>query len=496
MALGQGAVVVAAAISQTKALRGKADAGHQKQFGQHHVGIAVDRRAIPIGQQAGAWRPAQKTQGCTALDNLGQRDDHPMRVPGIERGAQVRLVLHPELADRAPLMERCRELEREGARIKIAPRNMHEKFVIIDEETLINSSANFSLGARTKYSENIIFVRKPESRLLQALREEFALLWDSSRDLISNGEPLEALLGGAAQHPIGNPKDSIQFHSSSFNLEARPNKPESAAALAGKALALRLKKDQNSQEPWAIRDLLIASIDQAKVRVDCAFNHFNIREIADALLRAAARGVEIRLNVDQQEYKDAWHRDDIEMTPYFVEHWQKANPGKTPPVRVKTYSLEPTPAFWLLNHHKFLLIDHAPGKPLLPSTVLLSGSYNLSKTAEHSQFDNMIEFRGAENGALMQAFQHELDRLWSWGRAPSDTADSDKLTRWSAPAQDGTLALHFGEAQSLSWPELQAFRARVRVAAPGLLEQLNRTTAECSRYHTGRKQFTGCPERR
>jgi len=414
----------------------------------------------------------------------------------LKNGAQVRLVLHPELADRAPLMERCRELELQGARIKIAPRNMHEKFVIVDEETLINSSANFSLGARTKYSENIIFVRTPEARLLRALQEEFALLWDSARDLISHGEPLEPALGGSSRSSVGAPEDAIRFHSSSFNLEARPNRPESAAALAGKGLALRLKKDPNSREPWAIRDLLIGAIDQARVRVDCAFNHFNIKEIADALLRAAARGVEIRLNVDQQEYKDQWQSDDIEKTPYLVEQWQKANSGKTPPVRVKTYALEPTPAFWLLNHHKFLLIDHVPGKPLLPSTVLLSGSYNLSQTAEHNQFDNMIEFRGELNRELMDAFQKELDHLWSWGRLPAGGSDPEKLKRWSTPAPDGTIALHFGEAQALSWPELKAFRAAIRTAAPGLLEQLTRTTAECSRYHLGRKQFTGCPERR
>ena len=71
--------------------------------------------------------------------------------------------------------------------------------------------------------------------------------------------------------------------------------------------------------------------------------------------------------------------------------------------------------------------------------------------------------------------------------------DSNWLSRWTTPASDGTLGLHFNEAQALTWPEMETLRAQVRRVAPGLLEQLNRTSAACSRYSVAKKQLVGCP---
>jgi phosphatidylserine/phosphatidylglycerophosphate/cardiolipin synthase-like enzyme len=412
-------------------------------------------------------------------------------------GATVRLVLHPELTDKKPLMDRCGELEKQGAEFKIAPRNMHEKFVLIDGRTLINSSANFSIGARTKYSENIVLIREAPVKLARTLHDEFALLWDASRDLITQGEGLAPWMGARSQLPLGESGDAIRFYSSSFNLQASPTGEATASRLSGKAVSLKLKKSLKPEDqggaPWAIRDLIIQSIDAAQVSIDCALNHFNIRDIADALLRADARGVKVRLNVDQQEYQEHFRADSIEMTPYFVAEWKKRHSEGPPPVRVKTYSLEPTPAYWLLNHHKVLLMDYRPGAELLPSTRLLTGSYNLSETAEHNQFDNMLVFQGAENAGILAAFHQEIEHLWHWGRTSTDQVDSSWLSRWTTPSNDGTLGLHFSEAQALTWPEMETLRTQVRRVAPGLLEKLNRTSAACSRYIISKKQLVGCP---
>ena len=47
-------------------------------------------------------------------------------------------------------------LEEDCAEFKYTNKTMHEKFVIVDDEYMINSSANFSGGAITRYSENFI----------------------------------------------------------------------------------------------------------------------------------------------------------------------------------------------------------------------------------------------------------------------------------------------------------------------------------------------------
>jgi hypothetical protein len=105
----------------------------------------------------------------------------------------------------------------------------------------------------------------------------------------------------------------------------------------------------------------------------------------------------------------------------------------------------------------------------------------------------MVLFRGPSNTETLRAFSQEFSRLWSWGRTANDRVDETTLSRWAVPSADGKVFLHFSEAQALTWPELESFRARVRTQAPGLLEKLNRKTGACTGYTLSSRSFFGCP---
>ncbi len=419
-------------------------------------------------------------------------------------GAQVRVVLHPEIREK--VSGPASSLEKLGVEFKVASRNMHEKFVYIThskdplDATIVNSSANFSRGAATRYSENIVIQEGAEKHLARQFRREFAWIWDTSDDFVSghegekpsSTEGVMAMLEGDPEAQPSLERDP-EFYSSSMNTLLMANAPGSKNQAKGRAYSMKDRLGPDGKQTWVIRDLFISQIDGAKSSVDCAFNHFNIEAISDALVRASARGIRVRLNVDNQEFVSRVIPGDTEMTPLFVSKWQKlpGNAGKVPPVRVKFYSHYPNPAYWLLNHHKFCVIDYDPSKPSsVKEATLLTGSYNLSETAEHNQFDNMVRYGGREHPELIEKFHAEMQNLWSWGRTRDDRPDPELLASYSTLVK-GSLPVHFQRAQALTWPEIFEVRKATNQVAPGIFFKLSKRTSGCTFYDPKKQTLWG-----
>jgi phosphatidylserine/phosphatidylglycerophosphate/cardiolipin synthase-like enzyme len=102
----------------------------------------------------------------------------------LKNGASVQIVLHPPLTTKATVKTWIEELEALGAVFKKANMNMHEKFLIVDGDKLVNSSANISSGARRKYSENWVFFNQnnseKEKKIIQEFIHEFSVMWKLS----------------------------------------------------------------------------------------------------------------------------------------------------------------------------------------------------------------------------------------------------------------------------------------------------------------------------
>lgn len=406
----------------------------------------------------------------------------------VRNGVNVRVVLHPDLAADANTKSKVAKLEglqgKGKAAFKIAPRNMHEKFALIDGDYLVNSSANMSGGAKTKYSENFVFLSGPDF-ILDNFENEFSVLWNSGKDILSHSKDVveDRLPFDPSKHQTKG-KD-ITLYSSSMNYDYVENAASSAAAQEGKFIKLVAKG--GGKGPYTVRDAIIESIKNARSSIHGSFNHFNMKEISEALVAAAARGVDVKLTVDNQEFRERWNEEMIEMTPHFVENWKKlsGNASKPVPVRVKFYSHNPNPAKWFLNHHKFFVVDQGSS-----SAVLFTGSYNLSETAEHNQFDNMVSFRGSSYSRLQKSFMDEFNKLWNLERS-GDKPSKDGLGYFTT-VTNGSLPLHTQKPISLTWDEVVKLRSDVRAIAPEFLKLMNRQSSSCQGFDLAKKQLWGC----
>ena len=98
---------------------------------------------------------------------------------------EIRVVLHPKLFKKESIKTKVTELEKLGVRFKVSTKDMHEKFVIVDDVLTMNTSGNFSNGAQNNYSENLIFHYDDGElhlkKLIDAFEYEFEVLWNFSK---------------------------------------------------------------------------------------------------------------------------------------------------------------------------------------------------------------------------------------------------------------------------------------------------------------------------
>lgn len=413
----------------------------------------------------------------------------------LENGAQVRVVLHRPLYNKSRVKDMVREIELNGAIVKISHQNMHEKFIIVDNKELMNSSANLSSGAKTKYSENFIFHTNETEQGIDLIGEftrEFAILFNSAKDVFTTGEQIAKSLP-LDQYDHNVIADESALYSSSMNFSLSDYRSTSATYKQGRYVRMTRIKDEDKEQIWTVRDKIIEHINKAQTNIYASLNHLNIESVAVALVNAAKRGVDVRLAVDNQEYKSSTRSK--EKTPLFVSLWKKlpGNSNKVAPVRVTFYSHAPSPRYWFLNHHKYFLIDYNNVEDKADEkTVLISGSYNVSKNAEHRQYDNMVVYQGETHGTLYKQFLGEFNRLWFLNRTEEDKPDADIYKSLSTPDEEGILYIHSKTPMSLTWREVRRLRSKVSKIAKGLYYKAFKYR-NCYVFNTKTSQFGGCP---
>ena len=360
------------------------------------------------------------------------------------------------------------ELEKKGAMFKSAKIELHEKFILVDGHSLVNSSANMSAGAKNKYSENFIFFDSRDESdksdiksILKDFKQEFAIIWNNAHDYIT---PNEKMTADVLNHKIkrSNKMSTLKdifLVSSSMNY--RMVSPSKKDFNKGSNLGLKRMPNKKNQV-WRVRDVLIKAIQNAKKSIELNINHFNIRQISDELIEAVKRGVDVKIAVDSQEFKTFINNK--EMTPQFVKDYKKLK-GKSSiaPVRIKFYSFVPHHTSWSLNHHKSILIDYDPNDT--SDTVLITGSYNYSKTAEHSKFDNQVVIKGNLYKNVYEAFNNEFNYLWFLERTESDEVKKEHISFFTK-GRSGLIPLHTNKPFSLIWGEAVNLKRRIAKLHP------------------------------
>lgn len=396
---------------------------------------------------------------------------------------KLRVVLHRPLGRDSKVLTRVKKLEELGAMFKQAKMNMHEKFVLVDNKKLSNSSANMSGGAKNRYSEDFTFIESDgeadNKAVIAQFEREFAILWNSSDDIETANELQKAdILPLDIEEPnLPAEVSSMTLFASSMNSTIEKNAPTSSAYKKGRSINLSDRELSNGERPWVVSSALIEAIDNAKHSVWLSLNHFNLYSVAQALIRAVQRGVDVRLAVDNQEFKtsirDTGSRPSIEMTPRFVRDW-KALPGnrnKEAPVRIHFYSHAPHHSTWVLNHHKFVIVDNEDPN----SAILLAGSFNLSENAEYNQFDNLVAYKGAKYSQLIQNYVEQHQNLWMLNRDSSDKPKQEALDYFKKVYDNSYVRLHAATPENviaLSWSEALKLKSDMNRIAPGVFRQL------------------------
>lgn len=400
---------------------------------------------------------------------------------------EVRIVLHPKLYKKSSIQTTVEELQKIGVKVKVSTKDMHEKFVIVDDRLVMNTSGNFSSGAQNKYSENMIFHyddgEKYIQELIDAFETEFEILWNFSKPADKNltySNTIDTLnFNNGLLANKANKSNKNVFLSSSMNFNGKKVK----SATSKRPLKLQIK----SSKPWNVRDGILAELDKADESVVLCLNHFFIKEIADKLIELYKKGIDIKFAVDNQEYKSSYRGHEI--TPYFVQEWLKLNPGKEDeiPVRVKFYSHSPSYRYWALNHHKFIIVDYGR-----QDQVLINGSYNLSEKAEQGQFDNMVIYKGDEYAKTIDEFYGEFENMWDYNRKSDDSLD-ESFFEYFYKKKNGFYPIHHYSAQSLTWNEMTKFKKEFNKKVGVRWLSFRGGKNHCYGMKPASKTFSGCP---
>ena len=128
-----------------------------------------------------------------------------------------------------------------------------------------------------------------------------------------------------------------------------------------------------------IKRILLGLIDSARETMDIAIYSFTDDDLGRAVVQAHRRGVAVRVIMDTSQRKARGG-----------EYERLVNAGI--PVIVEEVSG--------LMHHKFMVID---------GEVVVTGSYNWSRSADDRNFENAVVIRDPE---VAEAFEEEFERLW------------------------------------------------------------------------------------
>lgn len=124
-------------------------------------------------------------------------------------------------------------------------------------------------------------------------------------------------------------------------------------------------------------------IRAASASFDAALYRFNSQQLASALDEAAARGVRIRLVLDQGKYEESQATRQLlskDRLPFRLSHGRDGDGSKM--------------------HHKFALLDDA---------VLLTGSYNWTRGSDEQNYENLLVLR---EPAVIKVYRREFEALW------------------------------------------------------------------------------------
>lgn len=258
---------------------------------------------------------------------------------------------------------------------------MHHKFVLIDDETLITGSANFTLSGM--YGD----LNQPESRgnpnhllriqnrqLARLFREEFNLMWGDG---------------------VGGKPDSR------FGL-SKPSRPLQDIRLGDARISVKFSPTSPTL-PWeqSTNSTIASALDRARNSVDLALFVFSEQAIADRLSTSEKPGVKVRALIDSgfafRYYSEGLDMLGVALADNQCRYEVDNQPWEPPISTVGVPRLLPGD----ILHHKFGLVD---------DRLIITGSHNWSNVANVGNDETLLII---ENPIVAAHFRREFDRLYA-----------------------------------------------------------------------------------
>lgn len=322
----------------------------------------------------------------------------------LQSGALTMRMIFEGYATEAENKKRMDALEKLGIDVRClsSSKKVHHKFAVIDTNSpapfLITGSANWSLGSRKNYNENILFIEN-EPHLNEAFQNEFNLLWAHAKEFgNSNSKKLiEPLPTKSNPH--------LQVFMNSQNFEFRDGQVSNGRIENGYFLTRRI----------------VEAIDQAQSSLKIATTRLKLAPIYHSLLRAAQRGVKIQIVLSMEEYTPFYLRRKAKLKTCENIYTPKCSSGvdysvfltpeytKTDNIelRIKYFSLNPQDYLIKQMHNKYILID---------DRELLTGSFNWSNSSEWDNIENLVYLNTLSAAEAITQFENDFQRLWNLNR--------------------------------------------------------------------------------
>jgi phosphatidylserine/phosphatidylglycerophosphate/cardiolipin synthase-like enzyme len=256
---------------------------------------------------------------------------------------------------------------------------MHHKFMVVDGQTVLLGSANWTLSGihgdfandETRGNPNAL-VKIKSRELAAVLEDEFALMWGDG--------------------PKGK-EDSL------FGLQKPPRSPRTVS-IPGSQVTVQFSPVSKTK-PWSqsVNGLISQILTQATSRIELALFVFSDQGISDRLAQKSQAGVTVQALIDRnfvyRSYSEALDMLGTAIPDHRCKYEADNHPWSQPISQVGTPVLPEGDKL----HHKFALIDN--------HTVIM-GSHNWSAAANHTNDEDLLVIR---NPTVAAHFRREFDRL-------------------------------------------------------------------------------------
>ena len=283
---------------------------------------------------------------------------------------------------------------------------MHHKFVVIDQQVVLTTSANFTSSGihgdgdagQTRGNVNHLLRIKSE-KLAEFFKAEFAQLWgDGPEGERDSRFGLQKDNGGTQTLVLNQQQVSVLF-------------------------APHRRKNQTNG-----LTLIKQKLKNANDSIDLALFVFSAQELADVLAQKQAEGVAIRALIDQSfAYRSYSELLDL-LGQQLPDHRCMIEKGNKPWSSPLTTAGVPQVPRGDKLHHKFAVIDNR---------TVITGSFNWSASAAHRNDETLLVI---ESPQLAAHFSREMDRLWESAQLGITPRLKNKLQQAQRRCGSGVLA--------------------------------------------------------